>query len=116
MSIEASIKSALGSLVGNRVYPDTTPDNPVFPLIVYQQVGGMALETLDSTLCDLDNARMQIVVWAKTRLEATTLARSARQAMVGTLKATTYGAPVSKYEEALKLYGNRTDFSVWYLP
>lgn len=116
MSIEASIKTAIGSLVSSRVYPDVTPDNPVFPLIVYQQVGGQAVESMEGTIADKDNARMQVVVWSKTRLEATTIARSARSALVSTLNAITYAAPVSLYDEALKLYGARTDYSLWYAP
>jgi hypothetical protein len=116
MSIEATLNTTLGALVGGRVYPDTPPDNPTFPLIVYQQVGGEAVEYLEGTLADQDNARMQIVVWSKTRLEASSLARSARTLMVGTLNATTLNAPVSLHEAALKLYGSRTDYSVWFAP
>lgn len=116
MSLESSLKSALAGIAGNRIYPDITPDVPTFPLIVYQQVGGQVVETLESTLGDQDNARVQIMVWSKTRLEASSIARQARLALVGTLKATTYAAPVSEFDEDLKLYGNRTDYSVWYTP
>jgi hypothetical protein len=116
VGIEATLKTTLGSLVSGRVYPDTPPDNPTFPLIVYQQVGGQAIEYLEGTIGDKDNARMQVVVWAKTRLEAASIARSARVALVGTLTATTLAAPVSLYQEELKLYGSRTDYSLWYTP
>ena len=116
MSIEASIQSALGSLVGNRVYPDVTPDNPVFPLIVYQQVGGVVINPMDGSDPNLDNARMQVVVWSKTRLEASGIARAARIAMASTLDSTAFAAPVSLYEETLKLYGSRADYSLWYSP
>ncbi len=117
MSLEGDLKTALNSLVGNRVYPDVTPDSPVFPLIVYQQVGGTAQDFLESAVPSKSNARMQVMVWAKTRIEASSIAHAARLALVdGSLKATTLGAPVSMYEEALKLYGNRTDFGIWYTP
>lgn len=117
MSIEADIRTALGSLVSNRVYPDVTPDSPVFPLIVYQQVGGDVAEYLEAKVADKSHARMQVLVWSKTRLEASEIAHDARVALVeGSLKATTYGAPVSLYEPELKLYGSRTDFGVWYTP
>lgn len=117
MSIEATLRTVLGPLASNRVYPDVTPDSPVFPLIVYQQVGGQVAEFLEGTIADKDHARMQVVVWAKTRLEASAIARAARVALVeGATKATTYGAPVSLYEEELKLYGNRTDYGIWYTP
>ena len=45
------------------------------------------------------------------------LARAARVALVeGEAKAITLGAAVSLYDDALKLYGSRQDFSVWYAP
>lgn len=117
MSLEGDLYTVLGSLVSNRVSPDVTPDSPVFPLIVYQQVGGEAFEFLDHTLPSKSHARIQVVVWAKTRVQASTLAQSARVALVGgTLKAFTYGAPVSLYDDVLKLYGSRTDYGVWYTP
>lgn len=117
MSLEAQLVAVLGPLVSGRVYPDTPPDAPTFPCIVYQQVGGQAVEYLEGKVADQDHARVQVVVWAKTRLQASQIARQARVALVeGSLKATTYGAPVSLYEEALKLYGARTDFSIWYAP
>lgn len=117
MSLESDIRSALTTLVAGRVYPDVTPDNPTFPLIVYQQVGGQAVEYLEGAVADKDNARVQVIVWSKTRLEASQVARQARVALVqGTLKATTVAAPVSIYDEVLKLYGSRTDFGVWFAP
>lgn len=117
MALEADVVAALTGLVAGRVYPDVTPDNPTFPLIVYQQVGGKAVEYLEGAVADKDHARVQVIVWAKTRLQASQIARQARVALVeGTTKATTYAAPVSLYEDALKLYGNRTDFGIWYSP
>jgi hypothetical protein len=116
VGIEATLKTTLSSLVGGRVYPSTLPDNPTFPLIVYQQVGGQVVEYLEGTIGDKDNARIQIVVWSKTQLEASSIARSIRTTLVGSLSATTLAAPVSLYEEELKLYGSRTDYSLWYVP
>ena len=116
MAIEASIKTALASVAGGRTYPDTVPDNPTFPLNVYQQVGGSVINPLEGTDPNKDNARIQVVTWAKTRLEASTVARQVRVAMVTTLNATLMGAPVSMYDSTLKLYGARADYSVWYTP
>jgi hypothetical protein len=117
MSLESSMKTLLGPVVAGRVYPDVTPDNPTFPLIVYQQVGGTAYEYTDSTLPNHDHARMQVYVWSRSRLEATALARQARAAIIGsTLVAQTYGAAVSTFDDTLKLYGSRTDYGIWYLP
>lgn len=117
MSLETTLSTILGSLVGGRCYPDVSPDSATFPLIIYQQVGGQAVDFIECKVADKDNARVQVHVWAKTRLEASQIAHNARVAMVeGSAKAITLGAAVSLYESAMKLYGSRHDFSVWYAP
>ncbi len=118
MSLESSLYALLGPLVSNRCWPDVPKDgNTAFPVIIYQQVGGVAEEFLDKTLPDKDHARVQVWVWSKTRLEASQIARSARVALVGSAMAVeTYGAPVSEYNDALKLYGSRTDYGIWHTP
>ena len=68
-------------------------------------------------MADKDNARVQVWVWAKNRPDASTIARQARAAIIGSnLQANTLAAPVSTYDETMKLYGARTDFSLWYAP
>lgn len=117
MSLESTLKTLLGPLVGGRLYADITPDGAAFPLIVYQQVGGRAMEYADQTIPDKEHARVQVMVWAKSRLEASQIARTARAAIIGNnWPAQTYAAPVSLYQEELKLYGSRTDYGLWYTP
>lgn len=117
MSLEATVRTALLSLCGGRIYPDAPPDAMTLPLIVYQQVGGTAVEFMEGAVSDKDHARVQVVVWSRTRLEASDIARQARVLLVeGATKATTYAAPVSLYDEATKYYGNRTDYGLLYTP
>ena len=117
MSLEAQIKSALASIASGRIHADVTPDKPVFPCVVFQQVGGDVLNPLECVVPDKDHARVQVWVWSKTRLEASSVARQARVALVeGDLKAYAYSAPVSEYNDALKLYGARCDYGIWYTP
>lgn len=116
MGIEAQIKTALSGLAGGRIYPDVPPDGATFPLVIYQQVGGAALNTLECDVPGTENARIQVVVWAKTRIAASELARDVRDALTVTLKAYTYAAPVSLYDDTLKLYGSRADYSLWFTP
>lgn len=116
MGIEASIKTALAPVAGGRTYPDVPPDNPTFPLNIYQQVGGNVINPLEGGDPNKDNARIQIVTWAKTRLAASSTAREVRTAMVFGLNAILLGAPVSLYDEQTKLYGSRADYSVWFTP
>jgi hypothetical protein len=115
--IENDLKTALASVAGGRCYPDTAPDNPVFPLVVYQQVGGRAYEYADQSLPGHDHARMQLVAWSKAPLEASQVIRDARAAILAAIKpAQTYGAPIALYNEELKLYGMRQDFGLWFVP
>lgn len=120
-SAEAIVAAALKSLVTNpdgsfRVYPDVGPAGVTRPYITYQAVGGQSPNYLNNTV-DLQNARMQVNVWADTRAAATAIMQSAIAALSGApIRATTLGAPVSTYEPDTKLYGSREDFSIWFYP
>lgn len=117
MILESNLFTLLGPLVSGRCYPDTSPDNPTYPLIIYQQVGGEVAQFQEQVAADKDNARMQVLTWSLTREEAATLARSARDALLGsTMAVQALSAPVSLYDEQAKLYGSRTDYSIWYSP
>lgn len=116
MSIEAELFALLGPLVDGRCYPDTTPDSPLFPCIVYQTVGGEAHDYLERRLLGSENYRVQILCWTKRRSDTTELALLARQKLVedgaALQSVKTLGQAVSQYEEPLKLYGSRQDFSI----
>lgn len=115
MSLESDIKTVLNSLVGNRVYPDVAPANVVKPFIVWQQVGGEAVNFMDPTIPSKRNARIQISVWATTRLSASDISRQAEDAMrAAALNTTVLGAGVATYETETGLYGMRQDFSIWH--
>jgi hypothetical protein len=116
MALEASIKTALAGVAGGRVYPDTTPDNPTYPCVIYQQVGGEVLNPLDCSDPNMDHARMQVWVWSNSRLTTSDVMRQVRVALTGTLKAYAFSAPVSEYNDTLKKYGARCDFGIWYAP
>jgi len=115
MSVESDLFAVLGPLVSNRAYPDVAPDGVAKPYLTYQQVGGNALNFL-SGIPDKRNGRFQINVWASTRVAASTLIRQVEDALRQStaLRATTEGGAVSDYEDDLKLYGARQDFSVWF--
>lgn len=117
MSVESEVYGLLGGLVGGRCYPDTTPDGPVFPLIVYQGAGGQAHEYLERRLPDCEHYRIQITIWAKNRLSASELALRVRELVIeqglAFKSAKTMGQAVALYEEPLQLYGSRQDFGIW---
>ena len=115
MMIEPLIFDALSPLVSGRVYPDVALDECDRPYITYQQVGGSAINFVEVTLPDKRNSRVQINVWADSRLEASVLAGQVENALraVVVLQTTVLGASVSVYDMETKLRGSRQDFSFW---
>jgi hypothetical protein len=118
MSLDASLKALLGPLVGGRCYPDVTPDKPVFPLIVYQGAGGKEQWYVEGKRREKRHKRVQLFVWATTRLDADAIADQIGTALCESNfpAVEPYGAPNSLYEEAIKKYGTRQDFGIWFLP
>lgn len=115
MSLASDVYDKLKGLCGGRVYPDTSPDTITAPFIVFQSVGGEPVNFTEQAVPDSANARVQIEVWSKTRLEADATMLAVRQAIIqADWPAALVGEPVAEYEPYTKLYGSRADFSVWY--
>ena len=115
MSAEAAIFQLLTGFVGGRVYPDVSPSGALLPRIVYQQVGGKTISYTEGTLPDKENARMQIVCWAATRMAAINLAKQVEAAILAApgMQAEAIGARISGYEPDTGLYSSMQDFSIW---
>ncbi|QYJ20181.1 DUF3168 domain-containing protein [Achromobacter sp. ES-001] len=118
MSLEAKLKTLLGPLVDGRAYADVAPDKPVFPLIVYQGAGGIEQWYVEGKRREKRHQRMQLYVWSSSRAEASAIADAIGTALCESdfPAVEPYGAPVSLYEEAIKKYGTRQDFGIWFLP
>ncbi|MDF2863643.1 MAG: hypothetical protein K0S02_3915 [Achromobacter mucicolens] len=118
MSLEAQLLAVLGPLVGGRAYPDVTPDKPVFPLIVYQGAGGQEQWYVERKRREKQHQRVQVFVWAATRAQASGIAYQIGTALCESdfPAVEPYGSPTSLYEEAIKKYGTRQDFGIWFLP
>lgn len=113
--LEERLVELWGALVGGRLYPDTTPDVPIFPLLVYQQVGGRDGWYVENKLPSHRHARIQLHVWSRSRQEANTLCLSAERLLAESgLIAEPYGALTALYDESQKLYGSRQDFGIWH--
>ena len=115
MSAEAALVPLLTGLVAGRIYPDVAPSGSALPRIVYQQVGGKVINYLENTLPDKENARMQIVCWASTRLAAINLMKQVEAAILAAtgFQAEAIGARISGYEQDTNLYSSHQDFSIW---
>lgn len=115
MTVETIVYTALRVLVADRCYTDIAPDAPVKPFIVYQAVGGDSINYTGPEIPDKSNTRMQVAIWADTRIQASTIAKQIEGIMRShpTLQTTVLGQPVSDYDPATKLRGSRQDFSLW---
>lgn len=117
MTVEADLFNALSALVpATRVYPDVAPQNVAKPYITFQQVGGSAINTLESVIVGKRNARFQVNCWDTSRLAVATLARQVEDAIASSsvLHGFVLGAMTAVFEQDLLLYGTRQDFSLWY--
>lgn len=115
MTLEAQLFTALKGLVADRVFPDVAPDEAL-PYITYQQVGGAAINFTDGTVPDRSNARVQINVWAATRLEASQIGAQVESVMrsLAAMQPTVLSARVALYDPDTKARGAMQDFSLWY--
>lgn len=124
MSVERTIFQTLKDVgastqyaVESRVYRDLAPPDVVdLPRVIFQQVGGRAVNFIDGGKPSKKNARFQISSWHRRRDEAMALARLVEDAMRAEtdLGTTVIGAAIAIYDEDARLYGAIQDFSVWY--
>lgn len=115
MSYEATLRTLLADLVDGRVYPDVPPDKATFPLVTYQQVGGVSLWFSERAMPDHKNARVQINVWADTRVQANQIARAIEgRICVGMLSSVPFSGIFPLYVNGIKKYGTRQDFGFWF--
>lgn len=114
---ETILHSLLTGLVDGRVYPDVTPDNPTFPLIIYQQVGGMDYAYVENKLPSHRNARVRIIACSKGGLQSNNLIRQCEQAIVegnGFDVVQIVGSFTTSYIDSVGIYEAIQDFSIWY--
>lgn len=113
MSMETQLVALLKTICP-RVYPDLAPANAATPYVTWQAIGGESLRYGDNTAPDKRNTLMQIDVWAKTRMEATTMIRQIEDAICSSAwQAEPHGESRSTYESDTLLYGSSQDFDIW---
>jgi hypothetical protein len=118
MTIEEQLYTALQSLVAGRVFPDVAEQNTALPYITYQAVGGEPVNFLTGEKPGSTNVRMQVNVWAATRIGASTLGAQVENALRDTKSFQTevLTGRVSTYDETdtVKYRGTMQDFSINY--
>lgn len=106
---------ALIRTVCPRVSPDFAPTNIERPYVTFQQVGGQAPDFIDNAVPSLENAEIQVNVWADSRLEAKGLMKLIEAALIvdTSIQARPLSACVSDFDADMAVYGSRQDFSIW---
>ena len=116
MSLESLIFDALKALLDNRVYPDVAPEDVATPFATYQTVGGDAINYVEASVPDRQNARVQVTVWAASRTAASEIGKQVEDALRLTLPLQTkvLTARRSVYEQDTRRRGSMQDFDFWY--
>ncbi|CUI04679.1 miscellaneous; hypothetical/partial homology [Janthinobacterium sp. CG23_2] len=112
MSMEAIVYEALFGLAVGEVFPDFAPVGTAPPYITFQAVGGNPINMIDATVPDKERVRVQVNVWAATRLEASSIGKQAENALriVAGLQTTVLTGRIATFDEATDLRGTMQDF------
>ena len=113
MSIEKNVQSTLGALVSGRCYPLVSPEKPVTPYLIYQNVANTPEVTLSDGI-PISNTRMQIDCYAKTYGEVKSLSDAVQNAMANASYTNVPLMQQDLYESDVKLYRVQMDYSLWY--
>lgn len=115
MTMESDLLAVVSPIVA-RVYPDIAPAGTTRPYAVYQQVGGGVINPIADVAPGNRQARVQLIVWADTRAQASSLMHQIEDAM--RTSAALHGRPVSaliaRFDESTELRGAMQDFIVWH--
>lgn len=98
-----------------RVRPDFAPVETERPYVTFQQIGGQAPEFIDNTIPSIENAEVQVNVWADSRLQAKDLIKQIEATLTTatTVQARAVSASASDFDADMEIYGSRQDFSIW---
>jgi hypothetical protein len=98
-----------------RTFPDFAPTTTTRPYVTYQQIGGAAVNFVDRLVPNKRNARMQVNVWANSRLDATTTMQAIEDAirMSTVFQGEPESAPMTSFDADFPVYSAAQDFTIW---
>lgn len=108
--------AGLAALVGVRVYPDVAPIGVAAPYVVWNEVGATPMNNMSGDAPSLNNYRVQVVSLGVTALQARNVAVQVRAAMqaASQFKSLEVDFASADFEDGSKIYGARSDYSIWY--
>lgn len=115
MTPESHIDALLAPLVDGRVYPDVAPQGAAVPYVTYQAVGGDPINFLTGEAPAKANTRIQVNVWAATRLESAELGAQIEAAVRAAvqLQPEVLTGRVATYDEVTGYRGTMQDFNLF---
>lgn len=113
MNIETQIYAALQALVGGRCFPDVAPEGTARPYITFLDVGGQPISFIDDALPNREFARVQVNVWADTRIQASDLGRTVENTLraLVSLQPDVLTGRAATFDETTQYRGTMQDFS-----
>ncbi|MCE3605822.1 DUF3168 domain-containing protein [Massilia sp. P8910] len=110
--METAVYAALLGLGAGEVFPDFAPEGTAPPYLTFQAVGGAPINFLDGGVPDKERVRVQVNVWAATRLEASSIGKQAENALrvVAGLQTTVLTGRIATFDEPTRLRGTMQDF------
>ncbi|WP_054266722.1 DUF3168 domain-containing protein [Massilia antarctica] len=110
--MEIAVLGALQELAVGEVFADVAPVGTAPPYITFQAVGGAPINFLDGGVPSKELTRVQVNVWATTRLEATSIGKQAENALrvVAGLQTTVLTGRIATLDEPTGLRGTIQDF------
>jgi hypothetical protein len=112
----------LVELVGDRIYPDQLPDQPRYPAVTFQKVGGRGARGAVKNP-GLERASFQVSTWARCRPDVVAITPLVRRALDRKRKVVIAGVPIDDcfYEDdvdssdaAEKVTFNHMTFTIHY--
>ena len=115
MTPEEFIDQVLAPLAGGRCFPDVAPQDTPTPFLTYQAVGGEPINFLSGEAPAKSNTRMQVNVWAATRLEAAQLGAQVEDAIraAAHLQPEVLTGRAATYDELTGYRGTMQDFNLF---
>lgn len=115
MTAEDHIYQLLKDLANGRVFPDVAELGTPKPYITYQAVGGAPINYLSGDRPDKQQVRMQVNVWAESRIEASELGMLVEDTMRSAhhLQVEVSTGRTSTYDEQTDLRGTMQDFVIF---
>lgn len=114
MSLEPELVALLKTVSPRTSAGIASPDTKT-PYITYQQYGGQVVVSMDSKLGDIENAEIQVNVWADSYTDAKSAIKQIESLLLAaaSITATPLGAAAADYDADMKRHSFRQDFSIW---